>query len=62
MPLLVLAYDWLLGRRVRWARVGGCAALVVLYFGVRRAALGAGLNAPHVSAAAALRAVDYTLG
>jgi len=62
VPLLALAHDGLLDRRVRWARVGGCAALVVLYLGARRAALGAALNAPHVSAAAALRAADYALG
>src|SRR5262245_23229460 len=62
VPLLALAHDRLLARGVRWWRVGGLAALVVLYLGVRRAALGAALNAPQVSGAAALRAIDYALG
>jgi tetratricopeptide (TPR) repeat protein len=62
VPVLALAHDWLLARRVRWARVGGLAALIGLYLAVRRAALGATLNAPHVSLAAALRAMDYALG
>jgi len=62
VPVLAFAHDWLIARRVRWWRVGGLAALIVLYIGVRRAALGAALNAPHMSGAAALRALDYALG
>ncbi len=62
VPVLALAHDGILHRRVRWARIGGYAGLVVLYLAVRRAALGAVLNAPHVSVAAMRRALDYALG
>jgi tetratricopeptide (TPR) repeat protein len=62
IPVLALAHDGMLLRRVRWARVAGLAALVAVYLGLRRAVLGATVNAPHVSFDALLRAMDYALG
>lgn len=62
IPVLVLAHDALLLRRVRWARVLGLVALVAIYLGLRRTVLGATVNAPHLSFDAMLRAIDYMLG
>jgi tetratricopeptide (TPR) repeat protein len=62
VPALALGCDWLRGHRVRWARIGGLVALVIVYLAVRRAALGAVLNTPLVSMGAVLVAVDYALG
>jgi hypothetical protein len=62
IPALALGADWLRGHRVRWGRVGGLIAVTLVYFAVRRAALGAAMNTPLLSVGAVLVAVDYALG